>query len=86
MLKKNVYEALANDLDKGDYGEFENGFSQGYATAKQETVTKILQIVDGKLDLYRNGVIGGTIYDAGYKNAVNEIKIAVKNKYGIELE
>lgn len=54
--------------------------------AKKETATKILQIVDGKLDLYRNGVIGGTLYDDGYRNAVNEIKIAVKNKYGIDLE
>lgn len=56
------------------------------AKAKQETATEILQVVDKRLDLYRNGVIGGTLYDAGYQNAVNEIKIAIKNKFGIESE
>lgn len=52
----------------------------------KETAREILQIVDGKLDLYRNGVIGGSLYDAGYKSAVNEIKFAVKNKFDIDLE
>ena len=54
--------------------------------SQHETAKEILQIVDGKLDLYRNGVIGGTLYDDGYKNAVNEIKVTVKNKYDLELE
>ncbi len=53
---------------------------------RKETVKEILQIVDSKLDLYRNGVIGGTLYDDGYRNAVNEIKVTVKNKYDLELE
>ena len=64
----------------------ESGKRMGYAQGRDETARKILQIVDGKLDLYRNGVIGGTLYDDGYKSAVNEIKIAVKNIYGIDLE
>ena len=53
---------------------------------KQETAREILQIIDGRLDLYRNGVIGGSLYDSGYKSAVAEIKHSVAKKYGIELE
>lgn len=54
--------------------------------SQHETAKEILQIVDGKLDLYRNGVIGGTLYDDGYRNAVNEIKHTIKKLYEIELE
>ena len=53
--------------------------------AKKETARGILKLVDKKLDLYRNGVIGGSLYDDGYKSAVQEIKFSIKKLYGVEV-
>lgn len=102
VVKESEYEAVRavkkalDKLPKGEMlriqtnKEYNEMLDYIFETAKQkgreETATEILQVVDKRLDLYRNGVIGGTLYDAGYQNAVNEIKIAIKNKFGIESE
>lgn len=41
VLSREEYELLKNDLDKGNYGEFESGFSQGYEKGSKETAEKI---------------------------------------------
>ena len=56
------------------------------AQARKETARKIYKLVDSKLDLYQNGVIGGSLYDVGYKSAVQEIKFSIKKQYGVEVE
>ena len=43
VLSREEYELLKNNLDKGNYGEFESGFSQGYEKGSKETVEKILR-------------------------------------------
>ena len=45
VLSRGEYELLKNNLDKGNYGEFENGFSQGYEKGSKETVEKILDLL-----------------------------------------
>lgn len=54
--------------------------------ARKETAMGILKLVDKKLDLYQNGVIGGSLYDVGYKSAVQEIKFSIKKQFGVEVE
>lgn len=54
--------------------------------ARKETAEKIYKLVDNKLDLYRNGVIGGTLYDSGYQTAISDIKQKIKDIYGVEVE
>ena len=41
VLSREEIELLKNDLDKGNYGEFESGFSQGYKKGSKETAEKI---------------------------------------------
>jgi hypothetical protein len=45
ILSRKEYELLTNDLDKGNYGDFESGFSQG----SKETAEKILKDIITKL-------------------------------------
>lgn len=81
MLNQEIRElqkALTNDLDKGDYGEFENGFSQGYAKAKQETAREILQEFKTRIK---------PIPKNHFTRLEIDWEIAIlAQKYGIELE
>lgn len=56
------------------------------AQARNETAEKIYKLVDNKLDLYRNGVIGGSLYDSGYQTAIYDIKRTIKELFDIEIK
>lgn len=77
VLPKKLYEQYTNEL---------NNYEVGKRDGSKETAREILKLVDKKLDLYRNGVIGGSLYDDGYKSAVQEIKFSIKKLYGVEVE
>ena len=52
----------------------------------KKTAEKILKLVDNKLDLYRNGVIGGSLYDDGYKSAIYDVKRTIKELFGVDIK
>ena len=52
----------------------------------KETAEKIIKLADKKLDLYKNGVIGGSLYDNGYQTAIYDIKRTIKEKFGVEIK
>lgn len=54
--------------------------------ARKETAKNIYKLADNKLDLYRNGVIGGSLYDSGYQTAIYDIKRIIKKKFGVEIK
>lgn len=57
-----------------------------YKRGSKETAEKIYKLVDSKLDLYRNCVIGGTLYDRGYQMAISDIKQKIKDIFGVEIK
>ena len=70
-------------LSRKEYAkDFCSQFNKGYERGSKETAREILKLVDKKLDLYQNGVIGGSLYDDGYKSAVQEIKFSIKKQFG----
>lgn len=56
------------------------------AETRKETAEKILKLADNKLDLYRNGVIGGSLYDSGYQTAIYDIKRIIKEQFSVEIK
>ena len=50
-----------------------------------ETARDILQFIDSRLDIPRTGIFERKIYfEKGYKMAIQEVKMLIKAKYGIE--
>lgn len=60
--------------------------SDAYKKGCKDTAEKIYKLVDSKLDLYRNCVIGGTLYDRGYQMAISDIKQKIKDIFGVEIK
>ena len=60
--------------------------SDAYKKGCKEMAEKIYKLVDSKLDLYRNGVIGGTLYDRGYQIAISDIKQKIKDIFKVEIK
>ena len=54
--------------------------------ASKETAEKIYKLIDKKLELYQNGVIGGSLYDSGYQTAIYDIKRIIKEQLGVEIK
>lgn len=86
-------DAVAQELHKDGYRKLDDHAIMTLRKAKgleertrKETARDILKFVDKKLDLYQNGVIGGSLYDDGYKSAVQEIKFSIKKQFGVEVE
>lgn len=74
-------------LSKEEFAkDFCSQFNKGYERGSKETAREILKLADNKLNLYQNGVIGGSLYDVGYKSAVQEIKFSIKKQFGVEVE
>lgn len=89
-ILKQGYQKVEKDsvvLDRGDYVEtLRESKTQAYEFGVKETAEKIYKLVDKKLDLYRNGVIGGSLYDSGYQTAIYNIKRIIKEQYGVEIK
>lgn len=84
VLPKEEYELLTNDLDKGNYGEFESGFSEGYKTGSKETAEKCWQmfliLVVSKLDEYYK-----KLNDANRLDGIREVLHKLYCEYQDEL-
>ena len=93
VLSREEYEKLKSradnkcryDCDLIDMPDFEREKTLIEKTRK-ETAEKILKLVDNKLDLYRNGVIGGSLYDSGYQSAIYDIKRTIKELFNVEIK
>ena len=72
VLSKEETELLKNDLDKGNYGEFESGFSQGYEKGSKEAIDKILKLAEE--------------YNKGYEDDFTMFIEVIKKKFGINQE
>ena len=77
-LSREEYEWLTCCFEK-----FEEIMNDIKKLANKETAEKILKLVDNKLDLYRNGVIGGSLYDSGYQSAIYDVKRTIKEQFGL---
>lgn len=95
VLSKEEYDTLKAENDKYvkdciDYiatiSKLENKVWEVEQQARKETAEKLYKLVDSKLDLYRNCVIGGTLYDRGYQMAISDIKQKIKDIFGVEIK
>lgn len=66
VLSKEEWEVLTNDLDKGDYGEFESGYAQASKQAVKEFAEKLKSKM-GELEYmgvkYKQGVFSDNEID-----------------------
>lgn len=93
-IAKTIYNAgyrkLPEDsvvLSKEEYIDLSRNYvGEQVAQTRKETAEKIYKLVDSKLDLYRNCVIGGTLYDRGYQMAISDIKQKIKDIFGVEIK
>lgn len=85
-VKTHNYTAMFNAVQEARITELEKRLCNIAYETRNETAREVLKIVDSKLDLYRNGVIGGSLYDDGYKSAVCEIKFKINELFNVEVK
>lgn len=91
VLSKEEFELLTDIKDlqqqvQDSLSNMSEDFERIEKQTRKETAEKIYKLVDNNLDLYKNGVIGETLYDSGYQTAISNIKQKIKDIFGVEIK
>ena len=88
VLSMEEYEKLLKDktITVSIDEQLKKEYAYELKQARKETAEKIYNLVDKKLDLYKNGVIGGSLYDSGYQSAIYDVKRTIKELFGVDIK